>query len=67
MSSQSAKVAYRINEAADVAGVGRDGIYDAIRSGKLIARKYGKRTIITAGDLQAFLAALPRMGAADAA
>jgi excisionase family DNA binding protein len=67
MSSQSAKIAHGVNEAAAIVGVGRDGIYDAIRSGKLIARKYGKRTIITAGDLQAFLESLPRMGGDKAA
>jgi excisionase family DNA binding protein len=67
MSGQSAKIAHGVNEAAEIVGVGRDGIYDAIKQGKLIARKYGKRTIITFVDLQAFVDSLPRMRGADAA
>jgi hypothetical protein len=55
------RVGYSINEAAAVAGLGRDSIYAAIRAGKLVARKYGKRTIILDPDLRAFLGALPRM------
>jgi hypothetical protein len=38
-----------------------DGVYQAIRDGKLIARKYGKRTIITEEDGDAFLTSLPRL------
>jgi excisionase family DNA binding protein len=48
-----------IAEACTVAGIGRTKIYQAISSGELKARKYGKRTIILRRDLEAFLAALP--------
>ncbi|MDP1602875.1 MAG: helix-turn-helix domain-containing protein [Legionella sp.] len=48
-----------ISEACTMAGIGRTKIYQAIASGELVARKYGKRTIILRQDLQAFLAALP--------
>jgi excisionase family DNA binding protein len=48
-----------IAEACTVAGIGRTKIYQAIASGQLTARKYGKRTIILRRDLQAFLSALP--------
>jgi excisionase family DNA binding protein len=50
---------YSVNEAAVEVGVGRDGIYTAIREGRLEARKLGRRTIITADALDRFLAALP--------
>jgi excisionase family DNA binding protein len=51
--------AYSINEACEVIGLGRDGVYRAISEGKLRARKFGKRTLILRGDLDAFLQALP--------
>jgi len=50
---------YSIPEAAEVASIGRTKIYEAIKSGNLVARKHGKRTIILRDDLRAFLAALP--------
>ena len=48
-----------IVEACTIAGIGRTKIYEAISSGALKARKFGKRRIILRGDLHAFLAALP--------
>lgn len=50
---------YSIPEAAEVASISRTKIYEAIKSGNLVARKHGKRTIILRDDLRAFLAALP--------
>jgi len=55
------RVGYSINEAAAAAGLGRDSIYAAIRRGDLVARKFGKRSIILDADLREFLGALPRM------
>jgi len=46
-------------------GVGRDKLYCLIREGKLPARKLGRKTLILASDLEAFLEALPRLGAAS--
>lgn len=36
-------------------GVGQTKIYEAINQGLLPARKYGRRTLILASDLEAFL------------
>jgi hypothetical protein len=52
-------VAYGIDQAVQATGIGRTGLYEAIRSGQLRARKYGKRTLILAPDLGAFLSSLP--------
>jgi len=52
-------MAMSVAEAADEAGIGRDGIYAAIRQGRLEARKWGRRTIITEEALQRFLNELP--------
>lgn len=53
------KIGLTIAEATVEAGVGRDLIYKAIRSGDLVAKKFGRRTIIRRADLDAFLASLP--------
>jgi hypothetical protein len=37
-------------------------VYGAIRAGHLVARKFGRRTLITDDDLRQFLAGLPRAG-----
>ena len=56
------KVAYSVNEACVLVGMCRDAIYGAIRTGKLPARKFGKRTLILDEDLRTFLRSLPRFG-----
>jgi excisionase family DNA binding protein len=54
------RLALTVEEAAKAAGVGRTLIFQAIRSRRLIARKFGRRTLILAEDLAQFLANLPR-------
>jgi excisionase family DNA binding protein len=56
------RAAHSIAETCALTGLGRDSIYSAIRSGKLLARKLGKRTLVTDDDLRRFLAGLPRAG-----
>lgn len=48
-----------VPEACAVAGISRTKIYESMADGTLVARKYGKRTIILRDDLRQFLAALP--------
>ena len=50
---------YSVDAAAQRVGICRDGIYSAIREKRLKAKKYGRRTLITEADLQAFLNELP--------
>jgi len=52
-------MAMSVAAAAVEAGIGRDGIYGAIREGRLEARKWGRRTLITDEALQRFLNGLP--------
>ena len=54
-------LAYGIDEACAAANVCRDKLYGAIREGLLVARKYGRRTLILEDDLKAFLQSLPRL------
>jgi excisionase family DNA binding protein len=54
------KLGLTVPEAAVLSSLGQTSIYKTIREGRLTARKYGTRTIITRIDLQAFLDALPQ-------
>lgn len=54
-------LAYSISAAAEKANIGRDGLYRAIRDGRLRARKFGRRTVVLDSDLQAFLNDLPQL------
>lgn len=51
-------IANSIDEASSISGIGRTKLYQAINSGALKARKFGKRTIILRDDLEAFLSNL---------
>jgi hypothetical protein len=51
--------AYRIPEVCDRSGLGRTTIYEAIKSGALIARRWNRCTVVLAEDLAAFLRNLP--------
>jgi hypothetical protein len=51
--------AYRIPEVCKMTDLGRTSVYAAIKSGQLVARKWNRRTIVLAEDLQAFLRNLP--------
>jgi excisionase family DNA binding protein len=53
------RAAFSVAEAAVLTGIGRDGIYAAIRQGQLRAKKLGRRTVIRRTDLDRFLADLP--------
>jgi excisionase family DNA binding protein len=61
------RAAFSITEVCAQTGLGRDTVYNAIRSGQLTARKIGRRTIVIDKDLHRFLASLPRAGARQAA
>jgi excisionase family DNA binding protein len=60
--TETGRRAHSIAETCVLTGLGRDGIYAAIRDGHLVARKFGRRTLITDDDLHQFLAGLPRAG-----
>jgi excisionase family DNA binding protein len=55
------RAAYSTAEVAALTGLCRDSVYGAIRAGKLVARKLGKRTLITDADLHRFLDGLPTL------
>jgi excisionase family DNA binding protein len=59
-SKLTGRVAHSIAECCVLTGIGRDTIYGAIRAGKLVARKLGRRTLVTDDDLRLFLEGLPK-------
>ena len=59
------RFAYSINEVCATTNLGRDAVYRAISAGQLVARKLGRRTLVTDDDLRQFLAGLPRAGGFD--
>lgn len=60
-------LAFSIETAAQVASVGRSSIYEELKAGRLKAKKVGRRTVILADDLRAWLEAMPAMGSSEAA
>jgi excisionase family DNA binding protein len=59
--ANSTTTAFTIQQVKARTNLGRDGIYKAIADGPLPARKFGKRTLIIAADLEKFLQSLPQL------
>ena len=53
------KLALRVDEACEASGQGRTKLYEAIKTGKLKARKADSTTIILVDDLREYLQGLP--------
>ena len=60
-------LAHSVDEAAEVAGLGRSVLYEEIRAERLIARKAKGRTLVLHQDLVDYLSNLPTREVSDAA
>lgn len=60
-------LAHSVDEAAEIAGVGRSFLYEEIRVGRLVARKAQGRTLILHHELVDYLSNLPTREVSDAA
>jgi excisionase family DNA binding protein len=49
------RLAYSVDEAAQITGLSRDLLYDQMRTGRLTYLKIGRRRVITRQHLEAFL------------
>jgi histone H3/H4 len=54
-----------VRQAVEASGLTRSHLYEAMKEGKLIARKAGRRTIIMAEDLRSYIQNLPTKGAGE--
>jgi excisionase family DNA binding protein len=63
MQNDSPTLAISVNDAATRIGVCRDRIFDAIREGRLEAKKFGRRTLVPVDALRRFIDELPAAGA----
>lgn len=57
--SAAPRISYSVAEALEVTGLGRNAFYDEIRSGHLVAKKVGRRTIVTARSIEQWLESMP--------
>jgi len=48
-----------IPEAGQYSGMSRSALYEAMKRGDLVARKAGRRTLISFADLDTYMASLP--------
>ena len=60
--SADSKTVLSVNEFCHQAGIGRTKLYQEIASGRLKARKCGRRTIIPAAEFENWLGRLPEIG-----
>ncbi|MDE4620645.1 DNA-binding protein [Sinorhizobium meliloti] len=59
MNTSLPALAYDIPSAVSASGIGRTKLFEAMKLGKLKARKLGRKTIILPEDLKAFIESLP--------
>ncbi|MEP3631415.1 MAG: helix-turn-helix domain-containing protein [Hyphomicrobiales bacterium] len=53
------KISVTVDEACDLASIGRTTLYKLFKNGELTKRSLGGRTIILVDELRAYIAALP--------
>lgn len=61
------KLLYAVTEASDATGIGRSKLYELMAAGEIESVKVGKRRLIPADALEAFVAHLRQEAAGDAA
>jgi excisionase family DNA binding protein len=58
------RIFYSVHEAAKLAGIGLTKLREEIRTGRLVAHKLGKRTLVNSESLLEWAERLPRIDSA---
>jgi excisionase family DNA binding protein len=56
------KAAYSVSETLELLSIGRTSLYEAVKRGELRLVKFGKKTLVYATDIAAFLSRLQDTG-----
>lgn len=59
MSEGSLVIACSVENAAKISGIGKTKLYELIADNKIVARKFGRRTLVSYESLQAWMNSLP--------
>jgi len=57
----SSRLALSITEAAQAVGLSKSSVYELIADRKIVARKAGRRSLVDAASLRAWLSSLPQL------
>jgi hypothetical protein len=57
--TQASKGIFSVNDFCHWAGIGRTAVYAEMKAGRLVARKFGRRTVIPQFEAERWLASLP--------
>lgn len=58
-SAETISVVLSVNDFCHWAGIGRTAVYAEMKAGRLLAKKFGRRTIIVKSEAERWLASLP--------
>jgi excisionase family DNA binding protein len=59
------RLAYSVEEALSLLSIGRNKLYAEAKAGRLKLRKSGRRTLVLADDLRAYISSLPLLSFDD--
>ncbi|MFL9829114.1 helix-turn-helix domain-containing protein, partial [Rhodoplanes sp. SY1] len=57
----TAPLVYDVIGAAKAAGISRSALYNELKAGRIVGRKFGSRTLIEHAEIARFVASLPVM------
>lgn len=60
--SSNVKLLHSIEDVKYITSLGKTSIYEAIKSGDLIVKKFGSKSLVTKESLDAFIKSLPIVG-----
>ena len=59
MNNTNQKKLYTIRDVIEITSLGRTSVYQAIKKGELVVKKFGAKSLVTAESIESFIASLP--------